>query len=328
LFLAQAVTIVLAIVAIITAIAAAASKSISDSGEIEIEDISTRLQEVKSQFERQLLNKDELKQLQKDRKSDSKKTEDTPKPRLFVVDFEGDTDAEQVSSLREEITAILTIATPEDEVLVKVESAGGVVHGYGLAASQLMRIKQRNIPLTIAVDKVAASGGYMMACVADKILAAPFAIIGSIGVVAGLPNFNRLLKKHEVDYELFTAGEFKRTVTMFGENSEKAKQKFNQELEDVHVLFKDFVTSNRESLDIDKVATGEHWYGTDALTRGLVDELQTSDDYQMSLLESHKLIGVKCEIKKGLAEKLGLGMSIAIDRTWSKWMKRSQSPIQ
>jgi len=329
LFLAQAVTIVLAIIAIIIAVAGAASKPKTDRGEIEIEDISDQLEQVKKQFQQQLLNKDQFKELEKECKAKEKKqNKQESKPRLFVIDFVGGTDADEVGSLREEVTAIVTIATPQDEVLVKVDSGGGVVHGYGLAASQLMRIKQRNIPLTVAVDKVAASGGYMMACVADKILAAPFAIIGSIGVMAQIPNFNRLLKKHDVDYELFTAGEFKRTVTMFGENSEKAKQKFNQELEDVHVLFKDFVTSNRESLDIEKVATGEHWYGTDALTRGLVDELQTSDDYQMSLLETHKLIGVKCEIKKGLAEKLGIGLSIAFDRTWSKWMKRSQSPIQ
>ncbi|MCJ8273499.1 MAG: protease SohB, partial [Psychrosphaera sp.] len=230
--------------------------------------------------------------------------------------------------LREEITAVLTIANEKDEVLLKVESGGGVVHGYGLAASQMMRLKDANIPLTVSVDAVAASGGYMMACVADKIIAAPFAIIGSIGVMAQIPNFNKVLKKYDVDYELFTAGEYKRTVTMFGENDEKGRAKFKQELEEVHLLFKDFVVGNRASLDIDSVATGEHWYGSDALKKGLVDHLQTSDDYLMGKSKSHKVIGVKCSIKLGIAEKLGLSLSIGADRLLSKWLQRSQTPIK
>lgn len=333
LFLAQAITIVLAIVAIIIAIAGVAAKPKGSGGEIELEDISSHLKDIKEQFEQQLLDKEQLKQLKKEQKEKEKaqaksQEKQEAKPHLFVINFEGGTDADEVEALREEVTAILTIATQNDRVLVKVDSGGGVVHGYGLAASQLMRIKQQNIPLTVAVDKIAASGGYLMACVADEIIAAPFAILGSIGVMAQMPNFNRLLKKHDVDFELFTAGEFKRTVTMFGENSEKAKQKFNQELEEVHVLFKDFVTSHRSSLDIEQVATGEHWYGTDALSRGLVDKLQTSDDYQMNLLASHKVVGVKCTIKKGITEKLGLALSYAADNVWSKWMKRSQTPIQ
>lgn len=333
LFLAQTFTIVLAIVAIFTAIAGTALKLKDSIGEIQLDDISGHLKEVKEQFEQQLLDKEQLKDLKKQRKAHLKEEQASQgkqeaKPNLFVINFEGSSDAMEVEALRDEVTAILTIATEKDQVLVKIDSPGGVVHGYGLAASQLMRLKQKNIPLVAAVDKVAASGGYMMACVADEIIAAPFAIVGSIGVVVQMPNFNRLLKKHNVDYELYTAGEYKRTVTMFGENSEKAKQKFNQELEDVHVLFKDFVTKNRSSLDIEQVATGEHWYGTDALSRGLVDKIQTSDDYQMNLLETHKVVGVKCTIKKGISEKLGLALSYAIDNVWSKWMKRSQTPIQ
>jgi serine protease SohB len=167
-----------------------------------------------------------------------------------------------------------------------------------------------------------------MACVADKIIAAPFSIIGSIGVMAQLPNFHKLLKKNDVDFELFTAGEYKRTVTMFGENSEKGKEKFKEELEETHVLFKDFVSGNRENIDIDKVATGEHWYATQAIDMGLVDHLQTSDDYMMTKLDSHKIYGVKCVIKEGWAEKIGLSMSIAVDRLTSKWLQRSQTPIR
>ena len=148
-------------------------------------------------------------------------------------------DAHEVESLREEITAIISIANPsKDKVLIRLESGGGVVHGYGLAASQLQRIKSAGIPLSVAIDKVAASGGYMMACVADEILAAPFAIVGSIGVIAQIPNFNKILKKNDVEFEQITAGEFKRTLTLFGENTDKAREKFREEIEQTHDLFK------------------------------------------------------------------------------------------
>lgn len=199
--------------------------------------------------------------------------------RVFVLRFQGDLRASAVAALREEVTAVLTVATPNDEVVVILESPGGVVHGYGLAASQLQRFKDHGIALTVAVDKVAASGGYLMACVAGRIIAAPFAILGSIGVVGQMPNFNRLLKSHDVDYELITAGEYKRTLTLFGENTEKGREKFREDIEITHALFKDFVRSHRPDVDIERVSTGEHWYGLQALDLKLVDAVRTSDDY-------------------------------------------------
>ena len=199
--------------------------------------------------------------------------------RVFVLRFQGDLRASAVAALREEVTAILTVATPNDEVVVILESPGGVVHGYGLAASQLQRFKDHGIALTVAVDKVAASGGYLMACVARRIIAAPFAILGSIGVVGQMPNFNRLLKSHDVDYELITAGEHKRTLTLFGENTEKGREKFREDIEIIHTLFKDFVRTHRPDVDIERVSTGEHWYGLQALELKLVDAVRTSDDY-------------------------------------------------
>ncbi|MGH8562596.1 MAG: protease SohB [Gammaproteobacteria bacterium] len=199
--------------------------------------------------------------------------------RVFVLRFQGDIRASAVAALREEVSAVLAVATPNDEVVVILESPGGVVHGYGLAASQLQRFKDHGISLTVAVDKVAASGGYLMACVAQRIIAAPFAILGSIGVVGQMPNFNRLLKSHDVDYELITAGEHKRTLTLFGENTEKGREKFREDIEITHALFKDFVRSHRPDVDIEKVSTGEHWYGLQALDLKLVDAVRTSDDY-------------------------------------------------
>ena len=199
--------------------------------------------------------------------------------RVFVLNFNGDIAASAVDALRLEISAVLGAANDGDEVVVRVESAGGTVHGYGLGASQLARVRGRGIALTVAVDKVAASGGYLMAAVADRILAAPFAVIGSIGVLAQVPNVHRLLKKHDVDVEVLTAGRFKRTLDVFGENTEEGREKLRQELEDVHALFQEYVAAWRPKVDLEKVATGEAWYGQRALDHALVDELVTSDEY-------------------------------------------------
>lgn len=227
--------------------------------------------------------------------------------KIFVVDFKGDVYAHAVEQLREEITMILATAKAgKDRVVVRLESPGGVVHGYGLAAAQLVRLRDAGFHLTICVDKVAASGGYMMACIANDIIAAPFAILGSIGVVAQLPNFNKLLKEHNIDYEVFTAGEYKRTVTVFGENSEEGKAKFEQELQQTHQLFKHFVENYRPQLDVSIVATGEHWYGEDALKLKLVDKLQTSDAYLLELLPQHDIYVINTRKKPTLGEKLGL----------------------
>ncbi len=246
-----------------------------------------------------------LKGLRAKRKQEEKSQAHAPsKKKVFVLNFKGDVRASAVTSLREEITAILSVATPQDEVLVRLESIGGMVHAYGLAASQLRRIKDHNIPLTVAVDHVAASGGYMMACVADRIIAAPFAVLGSIGVVGQLPNFNRLLKDHQIDYELHTAGEYKRTLTIFGENTEKGREKFRAEIEEIHALFKEFVMQHRREADIKKVATGEHWYGLKALELKLVDELRTSDDYLREAAQSADLYELTYLRRRSIIEKL------------------------
>ncbi len=240
--------------------------------------------------------------------------------RLFVIDFKGGLEAKEVASLREEVTAILAIARDEDEVLVRLESGGGVVHGYGLGASQLARIRTRGLTLTVAIDKVAASGGYMMACVAQQIVAAPFAVVGSIGVVAQLPNFHRLLKKHDIDFEQHTAGEFKRTLTLFGENDDKARKKFQLELESVHQQFKQFIAEHRPALDMGRVATGEHWLAHEAKALGLVDVLQTSDDYLLSRYPEQQVVKLTYQLHKPMAERLAHLTSQAIEGTfWRLW---------
>ena len=342
LFLAKTVTFVLAVIAIIAVIAASAIKQKHKKGELEITDLSEQFEDVEQEVIHALLNKEELKQKEKNdkklakektkadkllaKKKDKSESDDEvdSKSKVFVIDFKGSIDAKEVSSLREEVSAILSVATKDDEVFVRLESGGGMVHGYGLASSQLDRIRQHEIPLTVSVDKVAASGGYMMACVANNIIAAPFAILGSIGVIAQLPNFNKLLKKNNIDFEQFTAGEFKRTVTMFGENTDKGKEKFIEELEETHVLFKDFVGEHRPSLDLDKVATGEHWFGTKALELGLIDTIQTSDDYLQKLSKSHKVVAIKYEVKKGLAEKFAKAASLSVDGVLGRLMQKNR----
>ena len=291
LFLAEVITIVLAIIAVIIAVVRVRGHR-NEREKLEVTKLNARYEDMALTLKSELLSQDEFKKTLKEAKKhrkDTAKHGPSTKKRLFVLNFDGDIKASAVSNLREEITAVLMVARSEDEVFVRLNSAGGMVHAYGLAASQLARIRTRNIPLTVAVDKVAASGGYMMACVANRIVAAPFSIVGSIGVLAQLPNFNRVLKKNNIDFEQFTAGEFKRTVTMFGENTDAARAKFREEIEETHRLFKNFVHHYRPNLDIAKVSTGEHWYGTQALDLNLVDQLLTSDDY---LLEQSQVSNV------------------------------------
>merc|ERR1712137_1137030 len=333
LFVAKAVTLVIAFIVVVSTIVGLASKQKHGKGQLEIVSISEQLKDITNYAKQVLLDKNALKKLAKEQKKEAKaknkakiteQGEESEKSRLYVIDFKGSMDANEVEHLREEITAILCVANKEDEVLVRLESGGGVVHGYGLAASQLQRIKEKGLKLTIAVDKVAASGGYMMACVADKLLASQFAYIGSIGVLAQLPNFNKLLKKNDIEFEQHTAGEFKRTLTVFGENNDEGRAKFKEEIEEIHVLFKDFVQSQRPDMDIDKVATGEYWPGIKAKSLGLVDDITTSDDYILSHYPAREIFSVKYAVKKNVAEKLGMSAANVVERVFMKSMSKAR----
>jgi serine protease SohB len=398
LFLAQVITIVLAIIVVIGSIIALGAKNKkSTEGHIEITNITENLLEIKEGLLEEILSEDDYKKLQKEKKEQEKSEKKEHKQQskkekqqikkqkkekkkeiqsvtalksssettlskkssseeknsseflniketsekssndsttikeksvIFVLRFDGDVEASAVELLREEITAIISIAKPNDEVVLCLESPGGMVHAYGLAASQLTRIKNANLHLTIIVDQVAASGGYMMACVGNKILAAPFAIIGSIGVVAEIPNFHRLLKHNKVDYEQHTAGEFKRTLTMFSENTDLARTKFKQELEETHELFKHFILENRPELSIDKVATGEHWYGSQALTLGLIDGIMTSDEYIVHAAQEQSVFEINYQVKKSLAERFSFSIQSSIEKAFlSVWKKSIESQL-
>lgn len=326
LFLAKAVTVVIAIIMVITVAAASAqSRNRRDhKGDIRVNPLNDFYDEMREILRHSILGKDELKELEKQQKKEAKEKkkhkEEPRKKRIFVLDFDGDVKATGVEEFAHEITAVLTLAEKQDEVLLRLESPGGQVHSYGLASSQLERIRQKEIPLTVCVDKVAASGGYMMACTANKILAAPFAILGSIGVVAELPNFNRILRKHDVDYDIYTAGEFKRTVTMLGENTDEGKKKFVEEIQETHDLFKDLIKRNRPALDVDTVATGEHWYGSQCLEKGLIDGIQTSDDYLYDASHDCEIFEVSYEVKKSVADRLGFATEGALTRVLNRLM--------
>ena len=318
-FILEILTILLLILAIVGLVISYRQHNKSKIGELEIKDLSEEFDHQVRVLRDFNLSEEELKQQAKaEKKAEKQKSkkrkeklkkgetlDDEKKSCVYVLDFHGDISASETTTLREEISAILKVAKSEDEVLLRLESPGGIVHDYGFAASQLSRLKQKGIKLTIAVDKVAASGGYMMACVADKIVSAPFAVIGSIGVVAQIPNVHRLLKKYDIDVDVMTAGEFKRTVTVLGENTEKGKQKFQQELEETHQLFKQFVSQNRPYVDIDKIATGEHWFGQQAIDLKLVDEISTSDDLILEKMKEKHVVSVKYRLKKSLIKKLG-----------------------
>jgi len=339
LFLAKIATVVIAI-AVVAVLIVNLTQRKRQRGELRITRLNEQYKEMQEEMSLALLDSHQLKLWLKAQKKKHKQEakaakakaklaapQNEAKPRVYVLDFKGSMDAHEVSSLREEVTAVLAVAKPQDQVVVRLESPGGVVHGYGLAASQLQRLREKQIPLTVAVDKVAASGGYMMACVADKIVAAPFSIIGSIGVVAQIPNFNRFLKNKEIDIELHTAGQYKRTLTLLGENTEEGRQKFREDLNETHHLFKDFVHRMRPSLDIEQVATGEHWYGTQAQEKGLVDEVGTSDDLLLNLMEGRELVGVRFTQRKRLLDRFTNSAAESADRLLLRWLQRGQKPL-
>ncbi|BAP45025.1 peptidase S49 [Pseudomonas sp. StFLB209] len=324
-FLAKTVTLVVAIVVVLVAIASLRSKGRGKTaGQLQVTRLNDFYKGLRERLEHSLLDKARLKALRKEQSKALKKEKKQPeaRSRVYVLDFNGDIKASATESLRHEITALLSLATDQDEVVLRLESGGGLVHSYGLASSQLARVRQAGIPLTICIDKVAASGGYMMACIGTRIISAPFAILGSIGVVAQLPNVNRLLKKHDIDFEVLTAGEYKRTLTVFGENTEKGREKFQQDLEITHELFKGFVASYRPQLDIDEVATGEVWLGMAALDKQLVDELKTSDEYLADKAKDAEVFHLHYAQRKSLQERVGMAAAVSLDGIALRWWER------
>ena len=329
LFLAKALTLLLAFAALLGAVAAFARRSrAAEEGRLEVRDFNARVEELGDTLDLALASPKQRKSIKRARRRLHKqaKQSDDSRRRIFVLDFHGDLRASAVDQLREEITAALLRARSGDEIVVRLESGGGMVHAYGLAASQLDRIAKAGIPLTVCVDKVAASGGYMMACVAGNILAAPFAVLGSIGVMAQIPNVHRLLKRHDIDVELLTAGEYKRTLTVLGENAPAGREKFQRDLDATHQLFKDYVAAHRPRLDIKTIATGEVWFGTQALALGLVDKLATSDEYLSAQLATADIYELSYVTDKTLLERLGITVEMRLAQRLRSWWDGAREP--
>ncbi len=338
LFLAKAVTIAAALVFVLGFVFAISHRQRpEEDGHIEIRSLNEHYQGMNDAMREVLEDHDTVKSDCKERdKSEKKQRKEQKKqrkaglkpahkPRMFVLSFDGDIKASEAEHLREEVSAVLLQAEEDDSVLLKLESPGGLVHGYGYAASQLQRLVDAKVNLVVAVDKVAASGGYMMACVANKIIAAPFAVLGSIGVVAQIPNFHRVLKDNKVDFEVLTAGEYKRTMTVFGENTERDRAKFIEDLEDTHELFKNHVSKHRPGVNIAEVATGETWYGSQALENGLIDAVQTSDGYIQDRIHEQLVYSVKWKHKKTWQERLGFAAEGALTRSFLRLWQHSQN---
>ncbi|MBL1377921.1 protease SohB [Zobellella iuensis] len=330
LFAAKSLTWVLAIGLLVALVAGLATRQKQSGDQLEVEDLSAGLRRQQQRLQLATAANDAerkaLKQQFKQTDKADKKAGDQ-RNRLYVLEFKGSMDAHEVGGLSKEVSALLQLARAGDEVLLCLESGGGLVHGYGLAAAELGRLKAHGLSLTVAVDKVAASGGYMMACVAERIIAAPFAIVGSIGVVAQLPNFNKFLKKKDIDIELHTAGEYKRTLTLFGENDDHGRAKFREELEVIHQRFKAFIAQNRPALVLDKVATGEHWLAIDAQELGLVDELMTSSEYLLGQSAEKRIIRLRHKPKLSLKDKLGKAAEAGVSRALMKLYEAGQRPF-
>ncbi len=319
LFLAKAITLVIAILVAAGGIfwIASQTKKKEKAGKLTIQNMNDKYKGYEEIINHTTQTKFEKKLYQKaQKKARSQSNHKNSRDRLFLLDFQGDIKASSVNALREEITAIILSKKPGDEVLLCVDSPGGLVNAYGLAAAQIQRLKDEKIKLTISVDKMAASGGYMMACVADHIIAAPFAIVGSIGVIAQLPNFHQWLKKKDIQFEQIYAGQFKRTLTLFGENTPEGRQKLQEEINDAHELFKTFIERYRPKVNINQVATGEHWFATQALELNLLDEIMTSDNFLLAARTTHDIYQVKYEQRKTFTQRIGATANMLINKLW------------
>ena len=332
-FLAQALTVVASLLVVVAGVAVAGQRlRPQEGGQIEVRRLNERYEAMRDALRSASLDPKAYRKLRKRESKEKARAakaagEEPSAPRVFVLDFDGDLRAEAVEALREEVSAVLTLARAEDTVLLRLESPGGVVHGYGLAAAQLERLRARGLKLVVSVDKVAASGGYMMACVASEVIAAPFAVLGSIGVLAQIPNLNRLLRKHDIDYEVITAGQFKRTLTLFGRNTEEGRRKFREDIEETHELFKEHVARWRPALDLAVIATGETWYGNRALGLGLVDRLGTSDQWLQDAADARTvLLGVSYIERKRIVDRMGDLLEAAVSRGVGRALDELRSP--
>lgn len=243
------------------------------------------------------------------RKSGDEKTGEPGK--VAVLKFKGDIRASARFAFAKLVDEVVLNAREFKEVVVVVESPGGGVSEYGMLFAELERMRkcEENFQLTVVVDTVAASGGYLMSLPAHKILAAPFAMVGSIGVVSFIPNIRELLEANKIKPRTFTAGDFKRTVTLTDEGDEKSAEQYKQQLALIHEQFKQALKKYRPQVELEKVATGEAWLASTTVEKELqlVDGLNTSHALLLEMNQSFDLVeySSKAERKTFLKRILG-----------------------
>jgi serine protease SohB len=319
-FLVKALIIVAALGGLAVLIARLARSAEPKDQEIKVRSLDEHYDDMRDAMNGALLDKKERKALAKTSKKEAKaaakaRRGQEPGKRIYVLAFKGDMRASAVKRLGSEIDAVLIAARPgTDEAVIRIESPGGTVTGYGLAAAEILRLRERKIKVIASVDQVAASGGYMMACAADRIVAAPFAVVGSIGVVAPVPNLHRLLQKNQIDFEEMTAGEFKRTVSVLGEITPAGREHFRGKLDATHEAFKAHVAQCRPSVDIARVANGDYWLAREALPLGLVDEIMTGDELLFQARDGARLYEVTTQARKNLLQQVLSGLGAAAQK--------------
>lgn len=210
-----------------------------------------------------------------------------------VLRFEGDTMATGRQDFARMVDEVLHNKERIQRVIVVVNSPGGGVSVYGQMFAGMERMRNAGVDVTACVDTYAASGGYLMSVPAQRIIAAPFAMVGSIGVVSEFMNFNKLLRRLGVEPMTITAGELKRTVTPLSEVTEENKAAYKAQLEAIHRQFIAVVKKYRE-VDADRVCTGNHWTAAESveLKLNLVDGLATSQEYLFEANQTEDLVTI------------------------------------
>lgn len=241
------------------------------------------------------------------------KSEGIVRKTAVLLSFNGDINATEVIEFGRAVSMIVQMKDLVSEVYIIINSGGGVVNGYGLLASEIERLHYSEIETYALIDQVAASGGYMAACVANHVVAAPFAYIGSIGVVSEMPNFNQILSDNGINIEQHTAGKSKRTVTPLGKITDEDRNEFKKKLERIHRSFINHVSHYRNINDADEnknsiIFSGDYWIAEETveLELGLVDEISTSQEFLLDKMKEYNIIEITFQENKTKKSKLSL----------------------
>ena len=177
-------------------------------------------------------------------------------------------------------------------ILVRIDSPGG-----GVAPSQeiydaLKRAREKGKPVVASIGSLGASGGYYIACAADKIVADPGSVTGSIGVIMQFPVIRDLLRKLGIDYEVIKSGEFKDIASPLRPMTDKERRLLKEVILDVYSQFVDVVAESRglPKDSVLKIADGRILSGRQAYELGLVDTLGSQ---KVALDIARELGGIK-----------------------------------